>query len=65
MRAFRAAEQTLMQVISESEGRDQVVIYIAEGKMKKVLSPEHNVKANEVLLSKLYNEFGKNNIKVV
>ncbi len=65
MREFKAAEQKLMQAISESEGRDQVVLYIAEGKLKKELPAEYNVKANEELLSKLYDEFGRNNIKVV
>jgi DNA polymerase-3 subunit alpha len=65
MRDFKTAEQKLMQAISESEGRDQVVLYIAEGKLKKELPAEYNVKANEELLSKLYDEFVRNNIKVV
>ena len=65
MKEFKHAEKGLMGAISESEGHDQVVIYIAEEKLRKVLPPEYNVKANDVLLSKLYNEFGENNIKVV
>ena len=65
MEQFRQGNDALMQVLRESDGRDQVIIFVAEGKQKKVLSPEYNVKADEVLLGKLYEIFGKNNIKVV
>lgn len=65
MAEYQAGYQAMMELIRESEGKDQVVIYIAEGKRKKVLPPECNVKANEELLQKLYVKFGENNIKVV
>ena len=65
MEQFRQGNDALMQVLRESDGRDQVIIFVAEGKQKKVLSPEYNVKADEVLLGKLCEIFGKNNIKVV
>lgn len=65
MEQYRQANSTLMEVLEESDGRDQVIIFIAEGKRKKVLPPECNVKADDLLLEKLYEKFGKNNIKVV
>ena len=65
MEQYSQANSTLMEVLKESDGRDQVIIFIAEGKRKKVLPPECNVKADDLLLEKLYEKFGKNNIKVV
>ena len=65
MEQYSQANLALMEVLEESDGRDQVIIFIAEGKRKKVLPPECNVKADDLLLEKLYEKFGKNNIKVV
>ncbi len=65
MQQFAAAEKELLELLSQSEGRDQVIIYVAEGKRRKDLPREYNVKADEALLEKLYQKFGKNNIKVV
>ena len=65
MEQYSQANSALMGVLEESDGRDQVIIFIAEGKRKKVLPPECNVKADDLLLEKLYEKFGKNNIKVV
>ena len=65
MQQFAAAEKKLLELLSQSEGRDQVVIYVAEGKRRKDLPKEYNVKADEALLEQLYEKFGKNNIKVV
>ena len=65
MEQFVRAEKELMEVVADSEGRDQVVIFVAEGKRRKDLPPEYNVKVEDLLLSKLYEKFGKNNIKVV
>ncbi len=65
MEQYGAANKVLMDILKESDGRDQVIIYVAEGKLRKVLAPEHNVKADDFLLEKLYEKFGKNNIKVV
>lgn len=65
MEQYSQANKALMEVLKESDGRDQVIIFVAEGKLKKVLPPEFNVKADDLLLEKLYEKFGKNNIKVV
>jgi DNA polymerase-3 subunit alpha len=65
MEQYSKANESLMNMLKESDGRDQVIIYVAEGKRKKVLPPEFNVKADDLLLEKLCDRFGKNNIKVV
>ena len=65
MEQFGRAEKELMAVLAESEGRDQVVIFVAEGKKRKMLPPEYNIKVDDSLLTRLYEKFGKNNIKVV
>ena len=65
MEQFRQANDTLMGMLKESDGRDQVIIYVAESKQRKTLPPEFNVKADEILLNKLSEKFGENNIKVV
>ena len=65
MEQYSQANAMLMELLKESDGRDQVIIFVAEGKQKKILPPEFNVKADELLLEKLYEKFGKNNIKLV
>ncbi len=65
MEAYKALEAKLFEVIADSEGDDNVVIYIENPKAKKELPRNHNVRADEVLLEKLYELFGKENVKVV
>ncbi len=65
MAQYGAANKALMDILKDSDGKDQTIIYVAETKQKKVLPPEYNVKADEALLSKLYEKFGQGNIKVV
>jgi len=65
MEQYSLAGRELLDILKESEGRDQVIIFVAEGKQKKVLPKEYNIRADEVLLAKLGEKFGTNNIKVV
>jgi len=55
----------LFEVINDSEGKDQVVIYIEENKMIKNLPANRNVNANRDLTSRLSLLFGEDNIKIV
>ena len=55
----------LFEVINDSEGKDQVVIYIEENKMIKNLPANRNVNANRDLISRLSLLFGEDNIKIV
>lgn len=62
---YQAAEQKLLSAISESEGNDGVVIYIQNPKAMKELPKNRNVKADELLVSKLGSLFGVENVRVV
>ncbi len=65
MEAYKAMESKMFDAIADSEGDDTVVIYIENPKAKKELPRNHNVRTDETLLEKLYDLFGKDNIKVV
>lgn len=60
-----SSEKDLMQILSESEGRDKVGLWITDTKQRKILAEQYNVKADEMLLSRLCEKFGKNNIKLI
>ena len=65
MEEYQRRERDLYRLLMDSEGDDQVVIYVKKEKMKKVLSMSRNVRVNEELLEKLYREFGEKNVKAV
>ncbi len=58
-------EEELLKAISDSEGKDCVVIYIEKDKQKKELPPNQNVQADEQLGKKLAELFGSQNVKIV
>ncbi len=62
---YRGKEGILTELLKESEGEDNVVIYIRNPKMIRVLPGNHNVNANEDLIESLSKVFGKENIKYV
>ena len=53
----------LYQILKESKGKDQVVIYLKAERAMKQLPQSGNVQIDEVLLEKLQARFGKANIK--
>ena len=57
------AEKKLMEVIADSDGSDNVVIFIKNPKSWKVLPPNLSVRADEQLAQKLFSVFGKENVK--
>ena len=65
MEEYQRRERDLYRLLMDSEGDDQVVIYVKKEKMKKVLPMSRNVRVNEELLEKLYREFGEKNVKAV
>lgn len=65
MNTYVSKEATLFDVIYESEGIDNVIIYIEETHQKKTLPPNRNIKADRAILDKLRNLFGEENVKVV
>ncbi len=64
MEAYKAAEAGLMDMLRESEGKDGIVIYIENPKAKKELPPNQNVEADESLVNRLQERFGKENVTV-
>ena len=64
MEAYKAAEAGLMDTLRESEGKDGIVIYIENPKAKKELPPNQNVEADEDLVNRLQERFGRENVTV-
>lgn len=65
MQDFLEQEQELYQMLMDSEGEDQVVIYVRKEKRKKILPPGRNIRIHPELLDRLYVRFGEKNVKVV
>lgn len=62
---FLSKEEGLYQDLRESDGNDAVVVYVRSPKAVKRLGASKNVKINQDLLVKLYEKYGKDNVKVV
>ncbi len=62
---FEEKEAELLASLHDSEGKDSVVIYIENPKAMKTLPPNQNVNADDKLIDRLENLYGKENIKVV
>ncbi len=64
MDTYLQQEKQLFDAIATSEGKDKVVIYVENPKQMKELPSNRNVCADENLLEKLRQIFGKDSIKV-
>ena len=62
---FMEEESKLYEMLRESEGRDNVVIYLTKEKAVKRLPASYNVHADSRFLSRLINYFGESRVKVV
>ena len=60
---FEAAEEKIYQLTADSEGQDNIVIYIRDPKGVKVLPENRNVTADETLMRTLRDAFGEQNVK--
>lgn len=65
MEQYKATEQGLLETMADSDGNDDVVIYLRDTKNYKVLPPNLRVNADEELQDKLYTKFGKENVKFI
>ena len=63
--SYQEKEKRMYQLLADSEGRDQVVIYIENPKAMKTLPPNRSVSAGRELVELLSKEFGEENIRVV
>ena len=62
--SYQACEQELLAAIADSDGNDDVVIYVKEPKSIKILPPNRRVQADEALAEKLREAFGEENVKI-
>ena len=63
--SYEQEEKELFSLTADSDGNDSMIIFIADQKAMKKLPPNWNVNADEALVTKLGERFGKENIKVV
>ena len=62
---FVEEESKLYEILKESQGRDNVVIYLTKEKAVKRLPASYNVHADSRFLSRLIKYFGETRVKVV
>ena len=62
--SYQAREQELLAALADSDGNDDVVIYVKALKSIKVLPPNRRVRADEALAEKLRETFGQENVKI-
>ncbi len=62
---YEKREQELLRAIADSDGTDNVVVFLKSTKGMKVLPPNLQVRADEALKSKLGAIFGQENVKYV
>ena len=64
MEAYLKAEGELLSTLAMDDGKDTVVIYLSAEKKKKILPKAYSVKADTVLVNKLKEKYGENNVAV-
>ncbi len=62
---YEAHKDELFDALRQSEGKDSVVIYVADPKAMNALPRNWNVNAGEELVGQLEEMYGKENVKVV
>ena len=65
MEEYKEKEKILMDILYDSDGNDEVVLYIATTRQKKRLGKNQTIKADGELLATLGNFLGEKNVKVV
>ena len=61
---YQEQEQLLLQMLEDSDGNDDVVIFIRSRKNFKVLPPNRRVRITPDLVQKLSGVFGESNVKI-
>ncbi len=65
MEAYEQGQESLFSLLSGSDGRDRVTIYIEQPRVMKKLPANMSIRADEALLETLGVRFGNENVKVV
>lgn len=63
--SFLSCERQLYEDLKEADGKDSVVIYIKSPKAIKRLGASKSIRISQDLLARLYEKYGKDNVKVV
>ncbi|MBO4911528.1 MAG: DNA polymerase III subunit alpha [Butyrivibrio sp.] len=63
--AYSEKDSELQRIISDSDGRDEIAIYLKDTKQIKKLGRSSTVKADKLLIDNLEQLFGKENVQVV
>lgn len=64
MESLLSREEQMMKILSASDGKDRVVLYVADRKVKKELPPSQSVAATPELMEKLSSFLGDENVKL-
>lgn len=62
--SYKAREQELLAAIADSDGNDNVVIFVKDPRSIKILPANLRVRADEALSEKLMGIFGQENVKI-
>ena len=62
---YSAKEQELFSLLSDSDGKDEVTVYLTDTKQVKKLGKGYTIKANKDMIEMLSNAFGRENVQVV
>ena len=62
--SYRAREKELLTSIEDSDGNDDVVIFLKDTKAFKLLPPNRRVRADGELQQRLSGLFGPENVKI-
>ena len=65
LEAYMAKESQTTSILQDSEGKDQIVIYLSDTRKMKKLPPNRNVNADQALVEALTALLGEENVKVV
>ena len=62
---YSAKEQELFSLLSDSDGKDEVTVYLTDTKQVKKLGKGYTIKADKDMIEMLANAFGRENVQVV
>ena len=65
LKDWLAAETALYDIIENYDGRDSVVVYLEDQRLKKRLPPNRSVRADQELMTRLAGLFGAENVKLM
>ena len=62
---YSAKEQELFSLLSDSDGKDEVTVYLTDTKQVKKLGKGYTIRADKDMIEMLANAFGRENVQVV